>query len=164
MARHARLDPDFITGTAIHLVDTVRCLGGDARAAGVRSRQVAGAVWTAVSLEFESGALASLEILPTAGVVLEQYELFGPGYRLLIRVGGTDRGEALAWEDGVPVLDVRPAQDQPEYVQNGTLAETTAFLDALLENRPVQPSPRQVLGSVELCHSIQNRIHQEKSV
>ena len=163
MARHARLDPDFITGTAIHLVDTVRCIAGDARVAGVRSRRVAGAVWAVVSLEFESGASGSLEILPTSGVVIEQVELFGPGCRLLIRVGGTDRGEALAWQDGDLVLDVHPAQGQPEYILNGTLAETTAFLDALLENRPVRPTPRQVLGSVELCYMIQNKINQENA-
>ena len=163
MTRHARLDPDFITGTAVHLVDTVRYIAGDARLAGVQSRKVAGAVWAIVSLEFESGVLGSLEILPTSGVVIEQYELFGPGYRLLVRVGGTDRGEAQAWEQGGSVLDVHSAQDQPEYILNGTLAETAAFLDALLENRPLQPAPQQVLGSVELCHTIQTKIDQENA-
>ena len=161
MARHARMDADFITGTAIHLVDTVRCLGGDARVSHVRSRQVAGAVWTLAALEFVSGAAGCLEILPTAGVVIEQYELFGPGCRLSICVGVTDCGEALAWEHGRPVLALQPAQGQPEYVLNGTLAETAAFLDALRENRPPQPTPRQVLGSVEICHTIQSWINQE---
>lgn len=161
MARHARQDPDFITGTAIHLVDTIRYLGGDARVSHVRSWQVAGAVWTLAALEFESGASGILEILPTSGVLIEQYALFGPGYHLLVRVGGTDRGEALAWENGQPVLAVQPALSQPEFILNGTLAETAAFLDALRENRPPQPTPRQVLGSVEICHSIQSWINQE---
>lgn len=163
MARHARREPDFILGTAVHAVDALRYLGGEASLGEVRSRHVDGAAWAVVSFEFESGAAGSLEILPTAGVVAEQYEVFGPGYRLIIQVGGIDGGKALAWENGDLVLDVHPAQGQPDFVLNGTLAETSAFLDALLEDRPVQPTPQQTRPSVELCHAIYKEIYQETS-
>ena len=160
-ARVARREPEFITDTAIHALDALRFIAGEVGSWRVQSRQVAGVSWYAVSMEFENGTAGSLEILPDAGSVVELYELFGDGFHLQIRAGGVDAGEVIAWESGTLVLNSKPGGDEPEYVANGCLAETTAFLENLIEGRPLQPTPGQVLGSVELCHHIKSNVAKE---
>ena len=43
--------------------------------------------WYVVSLRFESGASGRIEVLPTAGMVEESYELFGEGFRARVVAG-----------------------------------------------------------------------------
>jgi predicted dehydrogenase len=153
-ARHNRREPDFITGTAIHVIDTACFLGGEVHSWQSHVRLVDGVKWAQVALSFASGALGWVEILPTAGCVVEQYELCGPDYRLLVRAGGVDAGEALAWEKGKLVFQTQAFSQAAEYIANGVYAETKAFIGALLGERPFYPTPEQVYPSVELCHSI----------
>jgi predicted dehydrogenase len=160
-ARVARREPEFITDTAIHALDALRFIAGEVGSWRVQSRQVAGVSWYAVSMEFENGTAGSLEILPDAGTVCEGYELHGQGFQVQVRAGGVDAGEVTAWESGTLVLNSKPGGDEPEYVANGCLAETTAFLENLIEGRPLQPTPGQVLGSVELCHHIKSSVAKE---
>lgn len=154
--RHARLEPEFITDTAIHAIDTLRYLAGDVLSWRLQVQLVAGVRWYVVSLEFVNGIAGSLEILPNGGHAVEQYDLFGDEFHAQARVGGLDSGELYAWEGGKLALQAQQVQGQPEYIANGCLAETTAFLQSILQGEPPQPSPEQVLGSVELCHAIQD--------
>jgi predicted dehydrogenase len=157
-ARHNRREGSFLTETAIHVVDTTRFIGGDVGWHDANVWKVEGVRWAQIWIEFEGGATGLVEIMPTAGWVGERYELFGPDFHLAVRVGGMDTGEALAWEGGKLVLEARPATGKPDYYANGTSGETEAFLNALLEGRPFDPTPSQILGSVVLCDAIDKTV------
>lgn len=156
MLRHARTEPDFFTGTAIHAVDAVRFLAGDVASFRAEVRSVDGVRWYRAALEFTSGAKGSLDVLPTCGAVAETYELLGDGYRILATAGGIDSGEVHVWEAGQLVRSEAIAQQEPTYVKNGAYGETVAFLDALRDGRPLWPTPADILPSVELCHAIES--------
>ncbi len=152
MLRPNRTNPEFMTGTGIHAVDAVRALGGDVAASDRRTMDVNGITWYSVSLEFEGGASGTLEVIPTAGVAEEKYELFGDRRRVVIRTGTQDRGDLTCWDAGDLALHTDPAEGEPLFVRDGTYAETCEFLNALLEGRRPHPTPQDVLQSVELCH------------
>ena len=152
MLRPNRTNPEFMTGTGIHAVDAVRALGGDVAASDCRTMDVNGITWYAVSLEFEGGARGTLEIIPTAGVAEERYELFADRRRVIIRTGMKDRGDLTCWDDGELVLHADPAEGEPFFVRDGTYAETREFLQSVRQGRRPSPTPQDVLQSVELCH------------
>jgi predicted dehydrogenase len=156
MARHNRREANFFTETAIHLIDTVRFIGGEVLSWQPQVSRVDGVKWARLALKFASGAAGWVEIMPTAGCMMERYEIFGADYHLDVRVGGVDAGEACGWDSGRLDFHVQADSSLPEHIVNGTLAETTAFLTGLLEGKPFAPTPAQVLQSVELCHAIQN--------
>jgi predicted dehydrogenase len=155
MTRHARREDDFITGTGIHLLDTVLAIGGAVQSWQAQVSLVEGVKWVQANLTFTDGVTGWVEILPTAGRIGEQYEVFGPDYHLLVRVGGIDAGEVTAWENGKQVLSVQPAYQEPEFIANGTYAETAAFVAALRGERVFYPTPAQVLDTMKLCHAIE---------
>lgn len=155
IVRHNRREPDFMYGTAIHPLDTMRAIAGDVQEYSVAERLVDGVRWYVIRLVFKNGALGTLEVLPTAGSLSESYELVGDGMRALAGAGDTDSGMARCWENGELVVESHPSPDLPSFVRNGTYAETCAFISALQAGRAPYPSPAQVLQTVELCQAIQ---------
>jgi myo-inositol 2-dehydrogenase / D-chiro-inositol 1-dehydrogenase len=156
--RHARREPEFITDTAIHAIDTLRYLAGDVRSWHLQVQPVAGVMWYVVSMTFENGVTGSLEVLPDGGHTIEQYDLIGEGFHVQVRAGGVDTGEVYAWQNGNLASQAQLVADQPEYIADGCLTETTAFILSILEAKPLQPSLDQVLSSVELCHAIKTAV------
>jgi len=155
IVRVDRREPEFFYGTAIHPLDTLREIAGNVRDVSVVERRDAEVRWYAVQLAFECGASGMLEVLPTAGSMAESYELYGPGCRALVNAGGPDTGEVRCWEGGKLVLDGNPTLGEPTFVRNGAYAETSAFIQSLYGSQPVQPTPAEVLQTVELCEQIQ---------
>jgi predicted dehydrogenase len=155
IVRVDRREPEFFYGTAIHPLDTLREIAGDVSDVSVDERRDAEVRWYSVLLAFKCGAAGVLEVLPTAGSMAESYELYGPGCRALVRVGGPDTGEVRCWEGGKLVLDGNPTLGEPTFVRNGTYAETSAFIRSLDGSRSVHPTPAGVLQTVELCEQIQ---------
>ena len=155
MLRARRREPDFFFGTAIHCLDAVRGIAGDVRDYSFESRCVDGVLWYAVRFVFESGALGTLEIMPTCGLTAEWYELLGDECRAVARSGQTDAGTAVAWAGGDMVLDVDPAYELPVFVRNGAYGETVEFIASLSEGRAPYPALAEVRQSVELCQGIQ---------
>jgi predicted dehydrogenase len=158
--RHNRRETDFILGTAIHPVDTMRAIAGDVQSFSADMRRVDGVQWYVVHLTFRSGTIGTLEVLTTTGAVAESYECFGTDYRVNVRVGEADTGEVCCWEKGQLVVREEPAQRLPLFVRNGAYGETVAFIAALKSGCQPRPSPADVLGSVELCHAIARRCSQ----
>ena len=136
----------------------MRKIGGNVEDYSVDVRHVGGVWWYIIQLVFENGILGVLEVLPNSGSTAEWYELFGLNYRALARVGRYDSGEVMCWKDGRVVVEDEPARGMPEFIKNGTYAETVEFIAAFKENRAPYPSPAEVLQSVELCHNIRKNI------
>lgn len=157
IARVNRREPEFMTGTAIHALDTMRAIAGDIADVRSSSRMVDGVRWYLIEFAFGSGAWGMLEVAPSAGSVMEAYEWFGAGARCLVRTGTYDIGTAQLWEAGKLTLDYQPAPGTPEFVRNGAYAELGEFIAALREDRAPYPSPAQVLQSVEVCHQISDQ-------
>jgi predicted dehydrogenase len=130
LLRVERYEPQHITSTGIHAVDTVCSFFDNPREVSShrwQSREQGGEA-CAAQVRFADDVTALFAIEPDAGTHEEIYELSGPGYSIRIdavagRLHIEDSGERVrSWE----------ADDEmPRYVRNGTMAETAAFLDAV---------------------------------
>lgn len=154
MVRHHRREDEFIKGTAIHALDAMRSVAGDIADWSLRLRTVDGIRWYFIDITFQSGTCGLLEVTPTAGSVAEWYEFFGPDRRAIAHVGDYGPGEVSCWEDNKLQLHEASTDETPAFVRNGTFGETTEFIRSVVEERPPNPSPAQVLQSVEICHAI----------
>jgi predicted dehydrogenase len=155
MARHARDESDFISTTAIHAVDALRHVEGEV--ADFKSKTVGDerspARWHVISFDFEGGAAGQVEILPTAGVVEETYELFGEGARAQVVCGSGSQRSLRCWRGGRLEID-ETADDVPEDVRNGGYDEVAEFVRALAEGERPRPTVEDVLPSARICFSI----------
>jgi predicted dehydrogenase len=154
MARHARDESDFITTTAIHAVDALRHVAGEV--ADFKSKLIGGrgaAHWYVISLDFAGGVAGQVEILPTAGVVEETYELFGEGARAQVVCGSGSQRSLRCWRGGRLEID-ETADDVPEDVRNGGYDEVVEFVSALAAGERPRPTIEDVLPSVRICFSI----------
>lgn len=154
MRRYQRTQPSFAQDTAIHAVDAMRHIAGDVQDYTIETRDVSGAYWFVVRLNFASGAHGTLEVLTTSGHRAEEYTLFGPDYTVSARVADFDIGAIKAWENGDLVVDEIIAPDLPEFVRNGAYGETEEFIAALQQDRAPRPAPAEILQSVEICDAL----------
>ena len=154
--RHARDEPDFIWSTAIHVFDALRHLAGEVvdwhreahRQAGLSS------VWYAVSLSFESGTRGRIEVLPTAGMVEESYELFGEGFRARVVAGSGPQRSLQCWRAGQIELEKHSSKTEPEDLRNGAYEEVVEFVQALKTGERPWPSVEDILPSARICFAI----------
>ena len=152
MLRVRRIEPEFVWGTGMHIVDAMRHLAGDIEdyhACAVAD--VGGSRWYWANLKFAFGRGGSLQILPTAGVEEEIYELCGDGFMAQVfnyQLNGT---RLRCWRDGKLEVDEVTDAQTPPFVYRGEYAECGEFLAALGEHRPPRPGVADVLPSAELC-------------
>jgi myo-inositol 2-dehydrogenase/D-chiro-inositol 1-dehydrogenase len=155
LARHARQEPEFLWATAVHAVDTLRFIAGKVVAFDLRTLKTpAGATaWYALDLLFENGISGRVDVLPTAGMVEETYDLFGDGFRASVTC---PFGPQLGWRcfrDGRLIETENVPAETPEDVVDGCYDEAAAFIQALSGGTP-KPSIAEVFPSVELCFAI----------
>ena len=155
--RHRRREPEFIFGTGIHCIDAIRELAGDVAEFKAWKHAKGEADWFHVAFEFTSGAIGSLDVLPTDGSVLERYELFGDGYRVELDAEASPENRLRCWKDNPVVIDERPAEGEPDFVRLGPYNETTEFVTALAEGRRPWPEVKEILPSLELAGRIQSQ-------
>jgi len=153
MLRHKRREESFIWTTAIHAVDTLVALGGNIRSdlgECIRTAEMT-TRWWRIALEFEDGGPGEVEILPTAGTLVETYEVFGEGYRAAAEIPGADGYRARAWQDKQLQLDVRAPADEPVFVSNGSYQEVVEFV-AMLRADPYEgPTVSDVMPASQVC-------------
>ena len=155
LVRQGREEPEFLWATAVHAVDTLRYIAGQVVAFDLQTLKAAkGATpWYALDLQFENGISGRIDVLPTAGMVEETYDLFGDGFRASVTC---PFGPQLGWtcfRDGRLIeMDKVPAE-KAEDLANGCYDEATAFIDALGGGTPT-PSIAEVFPSVELCFAV----------
>jgi len=152
LARHARVEPEFLWATAVHAVDTLRHIAGKIVGFHLHTLNApSGATtWYALDLQFDNGISGRVDVLPSAGMVEETYDLFGDGFRASVTC---PFGPRLGWRcfrDGRLVETEDVAPDTPEDIANGCYDEAAAFVKALSGGSP-KPSIAEVFPSVELC-------------
>jgi predicted dehydrogenase len=154
--RHARAERDFIWATVIHVLDALRHLGGEVSdfQTEVYSQKELSAWWYAVSLRFESGARGRVEVLPTAGMVEESYELFGEGFRSRVVAGSSQQRSLHCWRSGQLEIERYSAEDEPEDLRNGAYNEVVEFVRALKTGQRPWPTVADILPSARICFAI----------
>lgn len=158
LARHDRQEPEFPWATAVHAVDTLRYVAGQVVTFDLRTLKApSGATpWYALDLQFENGISGRVDVLPTAGMVEETYNLFGDGFRASVTC---PFGPQLGWRcfrDGRLVEAEDVPAETPEDIVNGCYDEAAAFL-AAQRGGTAKPSIAEVFPSVELCFAIARR-------
>lgn len=160
--RHARSEDDFIWSTAIHPVDALRYLGGEI--AGFRTVTHSGnglsTTWYGIYLDFQNGAKGLVEVLPTAGMVEESYELFGEGFRVRVVAGSGVQRSLECWRNGK--LEVEETSGaEPEDLRNGSYEEVIEFVGALRNHRTPKPTVEDILPSARICFAISESVKAE---
>lgn len=158
--RHLRSEPDFIWSTAIHVIDALRYIAGDVEqfSVTVPPAGTSGVNWYAISLGFESGTTGQVEILPTAGMVEESYELFGEGCRARVTAGSGTQRSLECWADGKLAIVLQATEEEPEDLRNGAYQEVEEFVRALRTGRRPQPCIDDILPSARISFAIAERL------
>lgn len=151
--RHNRRESTFVSGTAIHCIDALRGIGGEISSyqSWLHERQPH---WLHIVFTYESGAMGSLDVLPTDGSVEERYEIFGEGFRVDACAGTSPYPRLQCWRENNLITDECPPEDQPQFIRVGAYAETEEFVTALAEGRPPWPSVGEVYPSVEIAFKL----------
>jgi predicted dehydrogenase len=154
--RQGRNESDFIWSTAIHALDALRHLGGEIISfdADINRQSELSALWYGVSLRFESGARGRLEVLPTAGMVEESYELFGEGFRAQVLAGSGPQRSLRCWHEGELRLEKTSSDAEPEDLRNGAYEEVIEFVRALKTGTSPRPTVEDILPSARICFAI----------
>lgn len=158
--RHNRNESDFIWSTAIHALDALRHINGEIRDFETKVERQAGlsSLWYVISLRFESGASGQIEVLPTAGMVEECYELFGEGFRARVVAGSGTQHSLQCWRGGQLEVNEYVSSDTPEDLHNGGYDEVVEFVRALRTGARPRPTVEDVLPSVRICFAISDAV------
>jgi predicted dehydrogenase len=156
MVRHRRDEPDFIWETALHALDALRHLADEVKEyrATLHRPQGVSANWYTVALDFEGGARGQLEVLPTAGIIEESYELFGEGFRARVVAGSGPQRSLHCWRGGRLEVEEFADEATPEDLRSGAFEEVLEFVGALREGRRPAPTVEDVLPSSRVCFRI----------
>ncbi len=157
MLRYARTEPDFLRFTAIHALDTMRFIGGEIRASEIRALTPAPPHWYTINLQFENGVQGRVDVLPTAGVAEERYELLGEGFRVVITSPFGPQRSLQCFHENRLVLEEIAGSETPEDVTQGFYGEATELIEALNSGKRPKPSIEDVFPSVELCFQLADR-------
>ena len=161
--RHARDEPDFIWSTAIHVLDALRHVAGEVAEFETEVLRQAGRLtaWYVVSLRFKNGASGRIEVLPTAGMVEESYELFGEGFRARVVAGSGVQRSLHGWRNGQLALEEYSSETEPEDLRNGSYEEVVEFVRALKTGERPWPSVEDILPSARICFDIADSVAQQ---
>jgi predicted dehydrogenase len=153
LLRIGRYEPQHITSTGIHTVDTVCSFLGTPQWISShrwQSRETGGESCSA-QVRFRDDATALFAIEPDAGAREETYELFGPGYSIHINaLAGRLRIEA----DGERVRSWEADDKMSRYVRNGTMDETAAFLGAVERGNGFAPTLTDGVRSLRVAECL----------
>lgn len=161
--RHARDEIDFIWSTAIHPLDALRHIAGDIKEFEIemQHREGISTTWYSISLKFESGARGRIEVLPTAGMIEESYEIFGEGFRARVVAGSGTQRTLECWRNGKLEVKEQASDSEPEDLRNGSYQEVIAFVRALRGGECPRPTVTDILPSARICFSIAKSVNRQ---
>jgi predicted dehydrogenase len=145
MLRKSRHEPVFLTGTGVHLIDTMNMFAGCAFEQ-VHTLPMHKAVKDHAAIHgqivYQGDVTADLLIHSHCGRVSETYELFGPDYHII-----ADVNEGLkVYDANKLVIDEPYPVDMPRPEKDGAIAEFAYFLDCLeAEQYDFSPNPQDAL-------------------
>jgi predicted dehydrogenase len=158
MLRHARSEPEFLHFTAIHALDTMRFIGGEVSASEIRTVTPAPPHWYAIDLQFENGVRGRVDVLPTAGLVEERYELSGDDFRVVVTSPFGPQRSLRCYRENRLMLEEIAGNETPEDVSQGFYDEAAELVHALRNQKRLKPSIEDVFPSVELCFRLADRV------
>ncbi|HMH07346.1 MAG TPA: Gfo/Idh/MocA family oxidoreductase [Terriglobales bacterium] len=153
IARHARREPEFLWTTAVHAVDALRHIAGEVTEAKMQTLQSTceSAQWYVINLRFEHDVIGRVDVLPTAGMLEETYELIGEGFRVSVTCPfGPERGWRCFQGSRLVSKEAAPSH-MAEDILNGSYDEVAEFIRALTMKDAPRPSIEDVFPSVEIC-------------
>ncbi len=150
--RHQRSEADFIWSTAIHALDALRYIAGEVDEFEVTMPEKS--MWYLIELKFKSGSIGRVEILPTAGMVEESYELFAEGCRARVTAGSGTQRSLECWQDGKLTVEAHAGEDEPEDLRNGSYQEVEEFVRSLRTGKHPKPSIEDIVPSARISFAI----------
>lgn len=157
MVRHARREAHFIRGAALHAIDALIFIGGEVAEynAQVMSAPAVTGQWHLIDFRFAGGTLGRLDILTTAGMREETYDIYGEGYRCRVSVPiwGSEASVRCWKANKLDVEDVA-GPDEPEIITDGAYAETEHFVRCLRDGSAPRPAARDVLAATEISFAL----------
>jgi len=153
MLRHNRREDYFVSGTAIHSIDALRFIAGDVANVDAFKHE-ADTPWFHFVMQFESGAVGSLDVLTSDGSAEERYEIYGEGYRVNMAVENSREPRLQCWKDNEIVIDKTPSDDEPSFIRIGPYAEAHEFVTALNEKRAMWPTVADIFPSLKLGYEL----------
>jgi len=152
LTRHLRCESEFLWTTAVHAVDALRYIAGPVADARILTLNSSGLTsWHVIDLRHENDVAGRIDILPTAGMLEETYELIGEGFRALVTCPFGPRRGWHGFEDNRLVLEEVAPEGCDEDVLNGFYDEAANFVRAVARKTLPSPSIEDVFPSVELC-------------
>ena len=155
MARHNRLERDFVWSTGIHLSDLMCFLVSPLKL--IRGSATAGAGAGRLGLlEGRDGMRGTIHYHPACGRVDETVHVFGNDWAIEITTGTHQPWRVRCWKSGRPALDGTADPATPEFERNGTGDETRTFLRAVLGRGAFGPTVADAMPGTELAGALQN--------
>jgi predicted dehydrogenase len=161
LTRHARIETEFLWTTAVHAVDALRHIAGEVAETNIRmlGHLSDSAGWYGIDIQFKSGVSGRIDVLPTAGVLEETYELIGEGFRALVTCPFGAQRSWRCYRENRMVME-ETAGNLPEEVLNGCYDEAAEFITTLGHKQRPHPSIEDVFPSVELCLTMTKAVEQ----
>jgi predicted dehydrogenase len=155
MARHNRLERDFVWSTGIHLSDLMCHLVGPLKLIAARAAAGAGAGRVGL-LEGRDRMCGTINYHPACGRVDETVHIVGDDWATDITTGTHQPWRVRCWRSGRAELDVTADPTAPEFERNGTCDETRTFLRALLRRGTFGPTVADAMPGTALAAALQN--------
>jgi len=152
MLRVNRREADFLWGTGIHLLDLLAYVAGPLSLVSATAPTPTG---RAGLLRGAEGISVAFEILPVSGRNEDRLRLVGEGYCVDCRTGPVAPWRVATHVGGASPVSEEAARSDPEFVRNGTYAETLAFLEAVRRGRPMPAPPGDVLPASDIAWRLQ---------
>ena len=158
-ARPNRDEPNFLWSTAVHSVDTTRFLAGDISAYDITPLfRRDNTRWVHLSGVSADNIKVNIDIMPTCGMNMERYELYGDGFHCHIQIEDFfKRVSCVCWSQN-KISNERSMDEKDLYfVKDGGLDELTSFIDAIQKDLEPEPSIHDFLPSAKICHDFMMR-------
>jgi predicted dehydrogenase len=138
------------------MLDALRYMAGEIKNFNTEVHRQPGlsTLWYVISLKFADGTEGRIEVLPTAGMVEESYELFGEGFRARVVAGSGTQRSLHCWRGGQLELEKHSSRAEPEDLRNGSYEEVVEFVRALRSGSQPRPSIQDILPSALTCFAI----------
>ena len=151
MLRHGRFDPDFLTATAVHVIDALNMFAGGCPLQilpQISWRSTADIAAVSAQLRFADDRTGELLIHSDCGQLAEQYEILGPGYRVCV-----DYFHGLTiHQDGKVILQQTYPDDINLAYREGAIGELDYFINQLeIGSTSFSPNPNDAVATARVA-------------